>query len=197
MLLAAIRIPRVGWWAFRRLRLTHWSLRCIVLSQGIIRRMPDKSGMTNRREIMLACRLLRDSLARGILHRRRPWPKQRSMFPAQEKLETRQGKCQACTEEGRKAHDAETGKVQGPACGPWCPKTRAQEKAVTQICGKGTKKSAKTSGGGASRGHDHRRDRGAGPWRCCRYGVRIDWTATPISSSREPKGSGSPENDEQ
>src|SRR5208283_1777401 len=80
---------------------------------------------------------------------------------AQEKLETRQGKRQACAQEGGKAHEAETGKVQGPACGRWCSETRGQEKAATEDRGKkGIKKSAKKSGGGASRRrHDHRRDR--------------------------------------
>jgi hypothetical protein len=64
-----------------------------------------------------------------------------------------------------KAHDAQSGKVQGPACGQWCSETRGQEKAATEDRGKkGTKKSAKTSGC-AGRRHDHRRDRGTGPRR--------------------------------
>src|SRR5208283_3487229 len=93
---------------------------------------------------------------------------------AQETLETRQGKRQACAQEGGKAHEAETLKVRGSACGRWCSETRGQEKAATEDRGKkGTKKSAKTSGC-AGRRHDHRRDRGTGPRRGCRYGVRID-----------------------
>ena len=62
----------------------------------------------------------------------------------QEKLETPQGKGQAYAQDGGKAHEAETGKVQGPACGQWCSETRGQEKAATEDRGKkGTKKSAK------------------------------------------------------
>ncbi len=50
---------------------------------------------------------------------------------AQEKLETRRGKRQACAQDGGKAHDAERGKVQGPACGQWwCSETRGQEVVV-------------------------------------------------------------------
>ena len=60
---------------------------------------------------------------------------------AQEKLETRQGKRQTRAQEGRKAHDAEKGKVQGPACGQRCPEIHGQEKAATDDPGKkGTKK---------------------------------------------------------
>jgi magnesium-transporting ATPase (P-type) len=76
----------------------------------------------------------------------------------------------ACAQEGRKGHDAEKSKVQGPACGQGCRETHGQETAAIEDRGnEGTKKSAKTSGGGAGRGHDHRRDRGAGPRRGCCY----------------------------
>jgi hypothetical protein len=43
---------------------------------------------------------------------------------AQEKFETWPGQRQACAQEGHKAHDAEEGKVQGPACGQGCRETR-------------------------------------------------------------------------
>src|ERR1700730_10094199 len=61
---------------------------------------------------------------------------------AQEKLETRQGQRQGCAQEGRKAHDAEKSKVQGPAFGQRWSETRGQEKATTEERGK---KNAKTS----------------------------------------------------
>src|ERR1019366_2703763 len=76
---------------------------------------------------------------------------------AQEELETRQGKRQACAQEG---------KVQGPARGHEHDETRGQEKAAAEDSGK---KCTKTSGGGAGRNHHHRRDRGAGPRCGCRY----------------------------
>ena len=51
-----------------------------------------------------------------------------------------------------------------------CREIHGQEKAAIEYRGKeGTKKSAKTSGRGAGRGYDHRRDRGAGPRRGCCY----------------------------
>ena len=63
--------------------------------------------------------------------------------------------------------------------GRGAPKPAPKKKRPLKSAAQGTKKSAKTSGGGASRGHDHRCDRGAGPWRCCRYGVRIDSDSDP------------------
>ena len=123
---------------------------------------------------------------------------------AQEKLETRQGKRQACAQEGRKAHDAERGKVQGPACGQWCSETRGQEKAATEDRGKkGTKKSAKKS---AKKREgmvvpvedtiiDVIDEPAPGVIRVTEYeSIR---TATPISSGREPKRGAGPETEEQ
>src|ERR1019366_9880029 len=74
---------------------------------------------------------------------------------AQEELETRQGKHQACAQEGGKARDAEEGEVQGPTCGHEHDETRGQEKAAAEDSGK---KSTKTSGRGSGPNHDHRRD---------------------------------------
>src|SRR5664279_5233657 len=83
---------------------------------------------------------------------------------ARRKKSSKRGKASA--QEGRKAHHAETGKVQGQGC----RETHGQETAAIEDRGKeGTKKIANTSGGGAVRGNDHRRDRGAGPWRGCCY----------------------------
>jgi hypothetical protein len=62
---------------------------------------------------------------------------------AQEKLETWQGQRQACAQEGHKAHDAEKGEVQGPACGRGWRESYGQETAAIEDRGKeGTKKSA-------------------------------------------------------
>jgi hypothetical protein len=57
--------------------------------------------------------------------------------------------------------------------GEWCPVCEFWHGRDRFTGEKGTKKNAKTSGC-AGRRHDHRRDRGAGPRRGCRYGVRID-----------------------
>jgi hypothetical protein len=62
---------------------------------------------------------------------------------AQEKFETWQAQRQACAQENHKAHDAETGKVQGPAYGQGCRETHGQETGAIEDRGKeGTKKSA-------------------------------------------------------
>ena len=45
--------------------------------------------------------------------------------PAQEGLETRQGKCQPLAHEGGQARDPEKGEVQGPACGRERDETRS------------------------------------------------------------------------
>ena len=128
---------------------------------------------------------------------------------AQEKLETRQGKRQACAQEGRKAHDAETGKVQGPACGQWCSETRGQEKAATEDRGKkgtkkGTKKSTKKSTRKAPRKVvvpvedtiiDVIEEPVPGVVVVTEY--ELIRTGTPISSGREPKRGVGPETEEQ
>src|SRR5260370_41813863 len=75
---------------------------------------------------------------------------------AQEELEARQGKRQACAQEGDKARDVEKGEVQGPTSGHERDETRGQEKAAAEDS---SKRSTKTSGGGAGCNHDHRRDR--------------------------------------
>src|SRR5258707_5122714 len=69
---------------------------------------------------------------------------------AQEELETRQGKRQACAQDGCKARDTEKSEVQGPACGHEREETRGQEKTCAGDSGK------KASGGHASRNHQHR-----------------------------------------
>src|SRR5260221_14145271 len=75
---------------------------------------------------------------------------------AQEKLETRQRKRQACAQVGGKARDAEKSEVQGPARRHEREETRGREKAAAGPSGK------KTSGADASRNHGHRRHRETG-----------------------------------
>src|ERR1019366_6022539 len=55
---------------------------------------------------------------------------------AQEELETRQAKSQACAQGGGKARDAEEDKVQGPARGHEHGDPRGQEKASAEDRGK-------------------------------------------------------------
>src|SRR5258707_4706444 len=86
---------------------------------------------------------------------------------AQEEFETRQGKRQACAQDGGKARDAEKSEVQDPARGHERDETSGQEKAPAGDSGK------KTSNGDASQNHDDRRHRAASPRRGCWYGVRI------------------------
>src|SRR6266404_2525034 len=78
---------------------------------------------------------------------------------AQEELETRQRKRQACAQVGGKARDAEKSEVQGPARRHEREETRGREKAAAGHSGK------KTSGPDASRNHGHRRHRETGPRR--------------------------------
>jgi hypothetical protein len=52
---------------------------------------------------------------------------------AQEKLETRQSKRQACAQDGSKAHDAEKGKIQGPGRGGTAPKHAVKKKRPPKI----------------------------------------------------------------
>src|SRR6266478_4746303 len=75
---------------------------------------------------------------------------------AQEELETRQRKRQACAQVGGKARDAEKSEVQGPARRHEREETRGREKAAAGPSGK------KTSGADASRNHGHRRHREIG-----------------------------------
>ncbi len=86
---------------------------------------------------------------------------------AQEELETRQGKRQACAQDGGKARDAEKSEVQNPARWHERDETSGQEKAPAGDSGK------KTSNGDASQNHDDRRHQAASPRRGCCYGVRI------------------------
>src|SRR5215469_7370494 len=55
---------------------------------------------------------------------------------AQEEPKTRQGKHQACAQDGCKARDTEKSEIQDPARGHECEETRGQEKAATGDSGK-------------------------------------------------------------
>jgi hypothetical protein len=113
---------------------------------------------------------------------------------AQEKLETWPGQRQACTQEGHKAHDAEKGKVRGPACAQGCRETHGQETAAIEDRGKeGTKKSAETSVEVPVEDTiiDAIEEPVPGVVVVTEY--ETIRTATPISSDREPKPDTDPE----
>src|SRR5258708_20165044 len=76
---------------------------------------------------------------------------------AQEELETRQGKRQACAQDGGKARDAEKSEVQNPARWHERDETSGQEKAPAGDSGK------KTSNGNASQNHEDRHHHAATP----------------------------------
>src|ERR1700745_156429 len=95
---------------------------------------------------------------------------------AQEELETRQGKRQACAQARGKTGDAKEGEVEGQAHGSEREQPCRQEEAVT---GAGKDKAGR---GDARRTDTHRRDRRAGSWRGRCYGARVGSVATSIST---------------
>ena len=69
-----------------------------------------------------------------------------------------------------KRSHGEKGKVEGSACRRSCSQIHDKKTAGTKSCGnRGFKENAEPSGRGAGRRHDHRRDRGARPWRGRRH----------------------------
>jgi hypothetical protein len=112
---------------------------------------------------------------------------------AQEKFETQQGKHQ----KDRKAHDAQKGKVQGPACGQWCPETRGQEQAAIEDRGKKAPRS--TPRQAVVRVEDTIIDVIEEPVPGVVVVTEYESvrTASPISPGRKPKRGAGPETEEQ
>src|SRR6516165_8776636 len=85
----------------------------------------------------------------------------------QEEFETRQGKCQACTQV-RKERDSEKSEIQGSARAHGHEEISGQEKAAARDNGKETSRRGAGKHGG---GYNHRRHRAAEPRCGCCYRI--------------------------